>query len=50
LSNTFSPLRQFDFETLPSALNGENKFRLRLRGGRRIPAAGALCNFICNML
>jgi hypothetical protein len=28
-------LRQLNFETPPSALNGESKFRLRLRGGRR---------------
>ena len=28
-------LEQFYFKTLPPALNGESKFRLRLRGGRR---------------
>jgi hypothetical protein len=28
-------LKQFNFETPPPAFNGENKFRLRLQGGRR---------------
>jgi hypothetical protein len=28
-------LKQFDFETPPPALNGETRFRLCLRGGRR---------------
>jgi hypothetical protein len=28
-------LKQFDFETPPPSLNGESKFRPRLRGGRR---------------
>jgi hypothetical protein len=44
----FITLKQFDFETPPPALSGETRFRLR--GGRHIPAAGALCNFICKML
>jgi hypothetical protein len=45
-----SLLEQITFETLPSALNGETKFRLRLRSGRRrcaFPPPEQITQFHC---
>jgi hypothetical protein len=43
-SGPVQQLEHFAFETLPSALYGETRFRLRLMGGRRCirPAARAI--------